>query len=300
MSKPMKKDTQDALQKIADDNAVAIIGFVAPQDAVRVSPVQFARASIEETDMYELEKIVCKIKNIPEPPKTLHLIIQTPGGELFTSYKIAQFLRNSFETIKAYVPYQAASGGTIICCAANEIYLGDLGNITPIDPQVRYQDTWVSAYAFSRAIDTIRMIFGEQSPEEIPSPWQQMAEKIDPIIHDEMSTAVFNTYFYARKLLMLSGYDEKTARSIAQNLARPDYAHGHPILYNDALDLGLRVKRDGIELKQYGAYVSERLQEKSASHVIDYISPNYASKPTLITTSDAPARTAGTASQERN
>src|SRR5262245_25980289 len=125
---PLKPELTAKLQEIADSNNVAVIGFIAPQDAVRLSPVTFVSAAIEERDMYRLEEIVAEIKALESAPDTLHLIIQTPGGELFTSYKIAQFLRSSFKIIKAFVPYQAASGGTLICCAANEIYLGDLGN----------------------------------------------------------------------------------------------------------------------------------------------------------------------------
>lgn len=262
-----------AIQKIVDAEKVAIIGFVAPQDAVRVSPVSFASAAIEEGDMYRLEEIVNEIKNQENPPDTLHFIIQTPGGELYTSYKIAYFLRNSFKKIKAYVPYQAASGGTLFCCAANEVYLGDLGNLTPIDPQVRYNNTILSAYAFERCVDTLQTIFGEKTPGEVPTPWQQMAEKIDPILYDEMQTAVWNTLLYAKELLLKSNYSENVAQRIVARLARPQESHAHPILFEAARKIGLNVCENDDTIKIYSKYVSQRLKEKSTSHIIECFLP---------------------------
>src|ERR1700678_4426042 len=103
------KDLEDALkvelQAIADKQKVAIISFVAPH-GVRTSPVTFASASIEEDEIYRLEEHVAQaVKN---GATALHLVIHTPGGEMHTSYKIANFLRSKFKHIKAFIPYEAA------------------------------------------------------------------------------------------------------------------------------------------------------------------------------------------------
>lgn len=261
------------IQEIANKKSVAIIGFVAPQQAIRISPISFASAAIDESAMYQLEDVVRKIKSVPNPPTTLHLIVQTPGGELFTSYKIAYYLRKSFTNIQAYVPYQAASGGTILCCSANQIYLGELGNLTAIDPQVRYKDTRVSAYAFERSVDTLYNLFGKKMPAEVPTPYQQMAEKVDPVVFDEMQTVVFNTYRYAYELLSKSGYEQEKAKAVALKLSRPDVSHGHPILIDEAKEIGLNVLDQDDNLAIYGNYVSQRLTEQSANHIIEHFIP---------------------------
>ena len=66
------------LQQIANNNKVAIVSFVAPQDAVRISPAQLAYATITETEMYKLEQAL----KVPNLPKNLHLIVHTPGGRV--------------------------------------------------------------------------------------------------------------------------------------------------------------------------------------------------------------------------
>lgn len=269
----VNKDLATKLQQIANEKQATIISFVAPDDAVRVSPVTFASAAIEEKEMYKLESLVKEAQNHPGALNSLHLIIHTPGGELHTSYKIAQFLRSKFNDISAYVPYQAASGGTLLCCSANKLYIGELGNITPIDPQIRYKTTWVSAYSILRAVDTMREQFGEYSPAEVPSPWQQMAEKLDPIIYDEMSTLVFNTISYAHRLLTKAGYDNDKAIRIALNLTKTVYNHSNCIMVEQAKDLGLAVDQDDETMKVYSELVSDRLKQKSAAHVVDVYYP---------------------------
>lgn len=276
--KQLNQDISSKIQSIANSKDVAVIGFVAPQNAVRLSPSTFATASIDESEMYELEKTVKKIKSMDNSPSTLHLIIQTPGGELFTAYKIAHYLRSAFDSIKAFVPYQAASGGTLICCAANEIYFGNLGNLTPVDPQVRYGGTRVSAYAFERCVESMKKLYGEKMPSEVPTPWQQMSERIDPIVLDEMATVVYNTYMYVKRLLKKSGYSETLAMKIAYNLSRPDTSHSHPILRDDAKEIGLNVKDDEELMSIYGEYVSARLKENEPRHIIDYFVKSHESE----------------------
>ena len=168
---------------------------------------------------------------------------------MFTSYKIAHYLRSSFKEIKAFVPYQAASGGTLICCGANEIYLGDLGNLTPIDPQVRYKETRVSAQAFERIVDGMKTLYGEYSPTEVPTPWQQMADKIDPVIFDEMQTLMFTTFAYALRLLDATKYEHSKAVGIAYRLSRTQNNHSHPILRSEAVEIGFNIKEDKEQIK---------------------------------------------------
>lgn len=286
--KKLKEDSPElftGIQAIADKNQITIISFVAPSKTVRVSPKTVAWAEIREYEMFELEKYVkSALSNqlINKDNATLHLILHTPGGQLHTSYKIAYFLRKKFKNIQAYVPYEAASGGTMICCAANNIILGELGNLTPIDPQIPYEDNYVSAYAFERAITDINDDYGELTLEEIPSPYQQMARKFDPILSDEYSTLVNTTTAYADNLLELSGFTEKEAWLMAYRLARPLRSHAYPYFKEDLVKRGFKVLEDKENyLDLYGQLVSKCLEKAFANHIIIpfYPQPHKEDKP---------------------
>ncbi|HBL51980.1 MAG TPA: hypothetical protein DEV73_03345 [Candidatus Zambryskibacteria bacterium] len=136
---------QDELQNISDTHNVLLLSFIAPDKIVRTSPVTYDYASISVNDFYRVEEIVENLREAGQLPSKLHLVIQTPGGQLGVSTKIAKYLRSSFRDIVVFVPYEAASGGTMMCLAANSIVMGITSNITPIDPQVPYKGQRIAA-----------------------------------------------------------------------------------------------------------------------------------------------------------
>ena len=277
MAKPDKLKSLDPnllkeLQGIANKNSATIISFVAPQ-AVRTSPATVASASIEESEIYRLEDFVRQASE-KKAVEYLHFIIHTPGGALFAAYKIANFLRSKFTKISAFVPYEAARGGTILCCAANDICLGELGNLTSIDPQVRYKNVQrLSCNAFLRAVDHIEKQYGERSPNEVPSPWQQMTEKLDPVIYDEMNTSLFTTAICASNLLEKSDYEPDSAIRIAMRLARNFYSHDFPFFSEDVAEMGLKLRSDPETMNIYARLVTSRLNENYPRHAIDTFFP---------------------------
>lgn len=269
----LKPEMTAKIQAVADSKKVTVISLVAPLNPVRVSPAQLARAEITETEMFELERAVKKSTS-----NKLHLVVHTPGGELFTSYKIAAYLRKKFTNISVFIPYRAASGGTLICCAANAVYMGDLANLTPVDPQTYYARSYVSAYAFERAVDQFQADFGELSPDEIPSPYQQMASKFDPITLDEMNRLVGCTVWYANDLLEQSGYEELRAWRLAVQLVKTSRPHAHALMKEDAVKLGFEVKQDDAAMNVYSELVSECLKAESGSHIIRAFYPESSSE----------------------
>ena len=270
--KAISEELKEKLQQIANEHKSTIISFVAPH-GVRTSPVTFASASIEDSEIYRLEKIIDEATE-KGAIESLHLIIHTPGGEMHASYKIANFLRTKFKKISAWIPYEAASGGTILCCAANELHISDFGNITSFDPQIRYKGQRVAANAFMRSVDFIKDEYGEMTPQEIPSPWQQMADKLDPVIYDEMNTALYTSIICAYRLLKKSGYSSDKAVGLATSLGRNAYTHEFPIFAKEAKDMGFEVKADSKEImRAYQELVSFRLQSEFSKHIIDSFYP---------------------------
>ena len=276
MAKPDKLKSLDPklskqIQEVADKNGATILSFVAPQ-AVRTSPVTFAYASIDDSEIFRLEEFINQALE-KKATEYLHFVIHTPGGSLFASYKIANVLRSKFSKISAFIPYEAASGGTILCCAANDIYIGELGNLTSIDPQIQHKNQRVSCNAFLRAVESIEEQYGEKRPAEVPTPWQQMTEKLDPVIYDEMNTSLFTTVICASKLLTKSGYEDSEAFEIAYNLTRNIYLHEFPLFSDDAKEMGFKLCSDPTMMNLYAQLVSSRLNENSPRHAIDTFFP---------------------------
>lgn len=215
-------------------------------------------------------------------PKKIHLVIQTPGGLADATTKIAKYLRNTFEVIEAYDPYEAASGGTILCLAADTIIMDEVSNLTPIDPQVVYKGQRISATSYEQAISDFQEEYGKFSPSEIPSPYQQMASQLDLIILKQMKKDVFDTLSVALSLLT-SSQKRKTQKDrlkILESviaLGKTTYPHSHIITREEAerqIKLNISTDVDRLELlKIYKKWVSCRLKEEVTNHIIEKIVP---------------------------
>jgi hypothetical protein len=65
----------------------------------------------------------------------LDVIVASPGGRSEAAYLVTRELRRRFAHLTAYVPFQAKSAATLLCLAADELVLGDLGELGPLDTQ---------------------------------------------------------------------------------------------------------------------------------------------------------------------
>lgn len=69
--------------------------------------------------------------------KPLLLVLYSSGGSAGSAYLIGKLCREySNGKLIITVPRHAKSAATLICCAANEIHMGSLSELGPIDPQI--------------------------------------------------------------------------------------------------------------------------------------------------------------------
>jgi hypothetical protein len=274
------------LQNIANGKEVLILSFVAPDRSVRVSPVGMVYVSIDIDDLYAIEKVVEDLEEAGKLPKKLHLVIQTPGGLVDVSTKIAKYLRSTFEEIHAFVPYSASSGGTVLCLAANKITMGKMANLTPIDPQVPYEGHRVSANSLQKTVNDFQEKFGKKRPAEIAPPYQQMHDRLDPVMLTEMNKIWRDTAAVAISLLEEAyapkNKEEKDVLTVtALTLTFSNSPHGHLIDAQEAADIGLRidVEEESINLlKTYKKWIKSMLGEEQVTHVIKHFSPEVKTK----------------------
>jgi hypothetical protein len=77
------------------------------------------------------------IRRKHELPNTeIALVIDSPGGDAHVAYQLAMVLRRRCEKFTAIVPRWAKSAATLLSLAADEIYLGENGQLGPLDVQI--------------------------------------------------------------------------------------------------------------------------------------------------------------------
>lgn len=83
------------------------------------------------------DKIYEAIKNFSNKEKPILLILYSRGGEPGPAYLIGKLCREFCNgKLAIAVPRRAKSAATLIACAANEIHMGSLSQLGPIDPQI--------------------------------------------------------------------------------------------------------------------------------------------------------------------
>lgn len=84
----------------------------------------------------DADNIYNAVTNFPKK-KPILLVLYSTGGSVASAYLIGKLCREySQEKFVIVVPRQAKSAATLICCAANEIHMGSLSELGPIDPVI--------------------------------------------------------------------------------------------------------------------------------------------------------------------
>ena len=71
-----------------------------------------------------------------DPKKGLFLLLHTNGGKVEPAYLISKCCKKSAPKFIAAVPRLAKSAGTLIALGADEIHMGIISELGPIDPQI--------------------------------------------------------------------------------------------------------------------------------------------------------------------
>lgn len=177
--------------------------------------------------------------------KNLDLILHTPGGDYEATKRIINYLHETYSHVRIFIPHMAMSGGTLIACAADEIYMGPYSSLGPTDPQVFLNNNYVPVNAI---IEEFEMAFEEVSKD--PHRALLWNERLKQIPFGRMKAAQnmdVNSLNYLKKLLTkrnCNNLDNEKIDSLAKflNSGKTHSSHGRGISLQDAITQGLNVK----------------------------------------------------------
>lgn len=95
--------------------------------------VLFDHGMMVKSDADHIYSAAAKFDN----SKPILLVLRSTGGVIGSAYLIGKLCREYAENkLVIVVPREAKSGATLLCCAADEIHMGSLSELGPIDPQM--------------------------------------------------------------------------------------------------------------------------------------------------------------------
>lgn len=229
------KEIRPDIQNLLEPNALAL-AIVGTHIPVRLAPEIKTQVSIGMQEELDLEEVLSSVDS--SSYDKLLLVVHSPGGNVRSSYKVAKRIRKEFSEIKAFVPHLALSGGTLIALTGNEIVMGEMSNLTPIDVQMEYKGNMVSVNAMLRAVEGLGGVFRKHSKGEIPYPWVSLADKLDPVIYQEWLDTSILMKNYAIEILSHDNaeFSEEEAVKIVNHLMERLPTHSYALMRDELND----------------------------------------------------------------
>ena len=204
---------------------------------------------------YHLGRIYQHLKsgNVQDKEKGILLVINSPGGAIGPAFQISKIC-NKYKGEKKFIvaiPRQAKSAATLISVGANEIHMGDLGQLGPIDPQLPNGMPVIGVHDALIALAEIVT----KHPEAVTLFARFLEKKMNLEILGWLTRIPQSASQYAQKLLKINyGQYETKIQDIAKVLVEGYKHHGFVIDADEAETI-------------FGVDISKKLIKKNSGEI---------------------------------
>lgn len=204
----------------------------------------------------------------------IDLFIYTRGGETDSVWPLVNIFREfAQKKFAVLVPFRCHSAGTLICLGANEIVMGEAGELSPIDPATGNQFNPIDEITKQRkgiSVEDVTSFMelakdsnkvGLKDSTHILEVFKQLAKEVHPIALGNVNRAHTQIRILVDKLmrLHLDGEKEKDRiEKIVDYLTKNLYSHSHAINRKEAREIlgeGLVVEaKDELQASMWQLY----------------------------------------------
>lgn len=140
----LSKERKKQLKRISDIRGRDVLVYASNINAN-------APTSIDYSDILPFSDQLSNLSS-----ENIDIILETPGGLAEVVEDLVKLVRNKHKNVGIIVPGTAKSAGTIFSMAADEILMGELSALGPIDAQIVSNGKRFSADAFLEGLNKIR------------------------------------------------------------------------------------------------------------------------------------------------
>lgn len=192
----------------------------------------------------------------------IDLFLYTTGGNLMAPIRIVHLIREHCKTFEVLVPHRAMSAGTLLCLGADNIVMGSLGELSPVDPSTANafnpQDPLnprgripISVEDVRAYLDLAKEQAGIKSEEKIVEVFKALATQINPIALGNVHRVYSEIRILVENLLKTHMTSEDSKLKISQivDALTNKYTHDYPICRQEASEIGLKVSEPQPEIE---------------------------------------------------
>lgn len=135
------------LEKFLEKNDVLLMLY--PKDEQG-----YFKDSISEKDEITIYKLV---RDKTQFNKSLLIVLDTSGGNVYSAVKIMDLLRSKYPNIAIAIPQEAKSSGTMMCCGADKLIMSPISELGPLDKPMIHPNNETARIS---ALDIVKSIDG--------------------------------------------------------------------------------------------------------------------------------------------
>ena len=229
------------------------------------------RGSVCHDDVLALFELLEKIGR----QQMIYLFIKSSGGNGQASLRIVNLLRQYCDEIVAVIPLDCASAATMITLGANEIQMGPMAYLTPVDTSLTHslspidRDNDRVSVSLDELTRVVRL-WQAQNGEAKENPYQELFQHVHPLVIGAVDRAESLSIMLCKELLAYHIEEEDAAERIAASLNAKYPSHGYPILYEEAKRIGLKVSRLRPEINSLLLELNELYSEMGQRATTDF------------------------------
>ena len=205
------------------------------------------------------------------------IFLFSTGGDTMVPWRLANLIREYCQSFGVLIPYKAHSAATMLALGANEILMGPLAELSPIDSSVQtpynppHADqpnepkTPIGVEDVMGFFNLARERIGIADQDNLISAFEQLAQRVHPLAIGAVYRSHALTRLLATRLLEMhyTGDVEKRAIGrIVDELAEKLYYHNYTISRGEAKNIGLPVVPLSPEIEQVMYRLYEQYEQE--------------------------------------
>jgi hypothetical protein len=184
-------------------------------------------------------------------------------------------LRQYCREIVAVIPLECASAATMIALGANEIQMGPMAYLTPVDTSLTHslspldRDNDRVSVSLDELTRVVRL-WQAQNGNAKENPYQELFQHVHPLVIGAVDRAESLSIMLCKEQLAYHIKNDNEADRIANALNAKYPSHGYPILFEEAKRIGLKVSHLTPEINTLLLELNELYSEMGQRATTDF------------------------------
>ncbi len=212
----------------------------------------------------------------------LYLFVKSGGGHGQSALRIVHLLRQYVSHFKVLVPLECCSAATMIALGADDIQMGPLAYLTPVDTSLTHdlspidrdnRRVSVSLDELNRVLKLWSSERGSNSGDD--NPYKSIYQYIHPLVLGAVDRCSSLSIKLCKEILSYHLKDQKKAEQISSRLNSDYPSHSYPITLDEAKRIGLNVSPLPKDLNDLLLDLNECYSEMGQRALTDYDERSY-------------------------